>query len=72
MFNAVLDYIRSGGLVIVGLYFPNFTSDEVFNNFFAYFDLPWKRGDYCLTTFQFGRPSTLPTGVDPKMLPCSV
>lgn len=59
--DMVLSYIRNGGLVIIGLHFPNFTAMDVFDRFFnESLGLPWKHGDYHRTDFQFNPSCTLP------------
>jgi len=67
--DKVVSYLRNGGLVIIGLHFPNFTIMDVFNQFFRKaFGLPWMRGDYH-RTFQFDPSSTLPANVASASLP---
>jgi hypothetical protein len=44
-------YVQNGGLAIVGQHFNSFTSGDAFDGFFAAFGIPWKRGDYCRTSF---------------------
>ena len=42
VFEKLKAYVRNGGLVIVGLHFPNFTTMDVFDEFFNEgFGLPW-------------------------------
>lgn len=41
----VLAYVRSGGILIIGLHFPNFVDMDVFNSLFQHLGLPWERGD---------------------------
>jgi hypothetical protein len=66
----VLSYIQNGGLVIVGLHFTVFTTQEAFDYFFNEgFNLPWRRGDYHRTTFQFNRTCTLPASVAKYSIP---
>lgn len=59
----VKGYIENGGLAIVGLHFPNFTTQDQFDDFFKAFDLPWRRGDYHRTTFEFVQSSEIPKGL---------
>ncbi|KAI9737657.1 MAG: hypothetical protein M1818_005661 [Claussenomyces sp. TS43310] len=61
----VQSYIQDGGLVIFGLHFPSYISKDNFDKFFSEsFGLPWKRGDYHRTTFQFNPSCTLPASVE--------
>ncbi|KAJ5937356.1 hypothetical protein N7454_004656 [Penicillium verhagenii] len=62
-------YIKAGGLAIIGLHFPNFTNRDQFDNFFKGMGLPWQRGDYTRTTFQFVPSSTVPASLKPAALP---
>ena len=40
--DKVVSYLRNGGLVIIGLHFPNFITMDMFDNFFGEaFGLPW-------------------------------
>ena len=60
----LLAYVQKGGLVIIGLHFPNFTTQDAFDKFFQEgFGLSWQRGDYHRTTFQFNPPCSLPSGI---------
>ncbi|KAL3429453.1 hypothetical protein BDV09DRAFT_180405 [Aspergillus tetrazonus] len=65
----VKTYIENGGLAIVGLHFPNFTTKDRFKAFFRAFGLPWKDGDYHRTTFQLNPSATLPESTEPASLP---
>jgi hypothetical protein len=65
----ILPYLRNGGLVIIGLHFPNFVHMEAFDNFFDRLGLPWRRGDYYRTTFGFNPSCTLPAGVIRDSMP---
>jgi hypothetical protein len=66
----VLSYVQSGGLVIIGLHFPDFVDIDAFNKLFTQdFGLPWKRGDYHLADFQFNPNCTLPTSAARDLLP---
>jgi len=66
----VESYVRNGGLVIFGLHFPSFIRMDVFDKFFdESFGLPWKRGDYHRTTFEFNLSCALPAGVVKDSLP---
>ena len=66
----VVSYVRDGGLVIVGLHFPNFTRMDVFDRFFnETFDLPWQHSDYHRTEFQLNPSYSLPIGVASNKLP---
>ena len=68
--NKVVSYLRNGGLVIIGLHFPNFTTMDVFDKFFGKaFGLPWVHGDYHRTDFQFNPSSTIPANVASASLP---
>jgi hypothetical protein len=63
-------YIRYGGLAIIGLHFCSFTTQDVFDNFFAYgFGLPWERGNYERTDFKHNPSGDLPPGTKPSSLP---
>ncbi|KAE8373873.1 hypothetical protein BDV26DRAFT_271050 [Aspergillus bertholletiae] len=66
---SVKAYIENGGLVIVGLHFPNFTRMDKFGAFFETFGLPWKNGDYHRTTFQLNPSGLLPENIQPSLLP---
>ncbi|KAE8355426.1 hypothetical protein BDV28DRAFT_146100 [Aspergillus coremiiformis] len=66
----VVTYTRNGGLVIVGLHFTSFTERDVFNRFFNHgFGLPWERGDYHRTDFEFNASCVLPRGTMTSSLP---
>ncbi|KAM3074174.1 hypothetical protein ACMFMG_003004 [Clarireedia jacksonii] len=66
----VQSYIQNGGLVIVGLHFPNFINFDDFNKFFQEgFGLPWQRGDYHRTTFQINPSCTLPADATKNSFP---
>jgi hypothetical protein len=65
----VLSYIRSGGLLLIGLHFPNFTNMDVFDKFFGDLGLHWKHGDYHRTTFRFNSRCTLPDGMSRAKFP---
>lgn len=65
----VLSYVRSGGLLLIGLHFPNFTNMDVFDKFFEDLGLPWKHGDYHRTTFRFNSGCTLPAGMSRAKFP---
>jgi len=68
--DKVVSYLRNGGLVIIGLHFPNFTAMDVFDEFFGKaFGLPWVHGDYHRADFQFNPSSTLPANVASASLP---
>lgn len=57
----VVSYVRDGGLAVVGLHFPNFTTMGDFDAFFGRaFGLPWKHGDYHRTNFELNSSSVLP------------
>jgi hypothetical protein len=58
--DKVKTYVQNGGLAIVGLHFNSFTTGDAFVGFFSAFELPWKRGDYCRTSFNFNRECALP------------
>ncbi|GKZ34531.1 hypothetical protein AbraIFM66950_004807 [Aspergillus brasiliensis] len=62
-------YIEHGGLVIVGLHFPNFTPMDKFRQFFATFGLPWINGDYHRSMFQVNPSGLLPENIDTSSLP---
>ena len=59
----VMSYVRNGGLVIVGLHFPNFATFDVINGFFETFGLPWRSGNYHRDEFQLNPTCSLPRGV---------
>jgi hypothetical protein len=66
----MVSYVRDGGLVIVGLHFPNHTTMDVFDRFFnETFDLPWQHGDYHRSEFEFNPSCSLPIGVVSCRLP---
>ncbi|PQE14199.1 triacylglycerol lipase protein [Rutstroemia sp. NJR-2017a BVV2] len=65
----LVSYVRNGGLAIVGLHFPNFTTMDAFDDFFGAFDLPWKRGDYHRTDFEFHPSCVLPAGATSSSFP---
>jgi hypothetical protein len=65
----VLSYIQNGGLMIIGLHFPNFTAMDVFDRFFQTLGLPWKHGDYHRTSFRFNPSCTLPNGMNSASFP---
>jgi hypothetical protein len=68
--DKVVPYLWNGGLVIIGLHFPHFTTRDVFDKFFgSAFGLSWLRGDYHRTDFQFNPSSTLPANVASASLP---
>jgi len=67
--DRVVSYVRSGGTVVVGFHFPNFTNGNEFDAFFKAFGLPWVRGDYHRTDFQVNPSCTLPANVLPTSLP---
>lgn len=70
MLDKVVSYLWNGGLVIIGLHFPNFTAMDVFDKFFGEaFGLPPVHGDYHRTDFQFNPSSTLPANVASASLP---
>jgi hypothetical protein len=65
----VLSYVNAGGLLIIGLHFPNFTAMDVFDKFFNKLGLPWKHGDYHRTTFRFNPACTLPSELSSTSFP---
>jgi len=66
----IVSYVRKGGLIIVGLHFPNFVTMDAFDGFFnETFDLPWTRGGYDRTDFQLNHSSSLPSGITKNGLP---
>lgn len=68
--DLVVSYVRNGGLVIVGLNFPNYINMDAFDKFFnEAFSLPWKRGDYHRSEFQLNPSCSLPTGVASNSFP---
>ncbi|KAE9379953.1 hypothetical protein N431DRAFT_432274 [Stipitochalara longipes BDJ] len=69
VFEKVLSYVRSGGLLIIGLHFPNFLAMDAFDSFFQRLGLPWKHGDYHRTTFRFNDSSDLPGGLSAESFP---
>ncbi|KAJ5281037.1 hypothetical protein N7478_006409 [Penicillium angulare] len=62
-------YIEEGGLAIIGLHFPSFTTPKIFESFFYAFDLPWKSGAYHRTAFQFSPSTKLPPSAELAWLP---
>ena len=66
----VQSYLATGGLVIIGLHFPNFTAMDVFDNFFQeHFGLPWEHGNYHRSTFRFNPSCTLPSAIMKNSFP---
>ena len=65
----LVSYLQNGGLVIVALHFPSFTNMDRFDNFFEFFQLPWKHGDYHRTDFQFNPSCVLPCTVAKDSFP---
>ncbi|KAN0119334.1 hypothetical protein V8E51_001542 [Hyaloscypha variabilis] len=65
----VLSYVRDGGLLLIGLHFPNFVTMDAFDLFFQRLGLPWKRGDYHRTTFCFNNSATLPGSLSAAAFP---
>ncbi|PQE31256.1 triacylglycerol lipase protein [Rutstroemia sp. NJR-2017a WRK4] len=47
----------------------SFTTMDAFDDFFGAFDLPWKRGDYHRTDFEFHPSCVLPAGATPSSFP---
>ncbi len=58
----VLEYLKGGGLVIIGQHFPAFVTDmDVFDKFFnEKLELPWRHGDLQRTSFMFNSGCALP------------
>ncbi|KAJ0422189.1 hypothetical protein BJY00DRAFT_280383 [Aspergillus carlsbadensis] len=56
----VKTYVQNGGLAIVGLHFTGFTNMDAFDGFLAAFGIPWKRGSYTRTDFDFNQDCALP------------
>lgn len=69
--DKVLFYARCGGVVVVGVHFPSFTTLEAFDKFFGEegFGLPWRRGDYHRASFRFNSSCVLTTDVEPSLFP---
>ncbi|KAL4778154.1 hypothetical protein BJX76DRAFT_366668 [Aspergillus varians] len=67
--HQVESYIHNGGLAIVGLHFPNFTTMDKFTNFFSVFGLPWTNGDYHRSSFEFNPACSLPNSAAPSSFP---
>lgn len=72
--RALLDrvalYVRGGGVVVVGVHFPSFTTTVSFDRFFSEgFGLFWRRGDYHRSDFRFNPACTFATGMAPSSLP---
>lgn len=71
----VVSYVQNGGLAIIGLHFPSFTTMTAMNNLFASsFNLPWRRGDYHRTVFERNPSCVLPQDAKQTSLPgpCSM
>lgn len=69
VFDLVKSYIVNGGLVIVGLHFPNFIHLDKFDGFFEAFGVPWKRGEYHRTICGINRSCTFPSGLRSGSMP---
>ena len=66
----VVSYVRSGGVVVIGIHFPSFTTMKAFDKFFGEgFGLSWRRGDYNRSDFQFNPACILPADVAPSSFP---
>lgn len=65
----VISYVQNGGIAIIGLHFPNFVTMDAMNDLFASFGLPWERGDYHRTDFEFNPSSVLPRVVEASSFP---
>jgi len=61
----IITYVRAGGLVIVGLHFPQFTNGAAFKAFFRNFGLPWESADYTNGQFRFNVGCELPNNATP-------
>jgi hypothetical protein len=61
----IITYVRAGGLVIVGLHFPQFTNVAAFKSFFRNFGLPWEAADYTSNQFRFNVGCELPKNATP-------
>ena len=69
----VQSYVKNGGLVILGLHYPNFTRMDVFDKFFGEgFGLSWQHGDYHRTTFRFNPSCILPASAVKDSIPSSI
>ena len=70
LLDRVVAYVRSGGVVVVGIQFPNFTTMGPFDKFFGEgFGLSWRRGNYHRSDFQFNPACTFATDMAPSSFP---
>jgi hypothetical protein len=58
-------YVRAGGLVIVGLHFPQYSSGPAFKAFFRNFGVPWEAADLATHQVRFNVGSELPGKATP-------
>ena len=65
----IITYVRAGGLLIVGLHFPQFTNGAAFKSFFRNFGLPWESADYTSNQFRFNVGCELPKNATPIAVP---
>jgi hypothetical protein len=61
----IIDYVRGGGLAIIGLHFTKVTNGTAFKAFFRNFGLPWESADCCSREVRFNVGCELPTGATP-------
>ena len=47
----IINYVRGGGLAIIGLHFTRLTNGAAFKAFFRNFGLPWESADCCSKEF---------------------
>ena len=63
--DKIITYVRAGGLVIIGLHFPQFTNGPTFKAFFRNFGLPWESAGYTTNQFRFNVGCELPKNATP-------
>ncbi|KAH8432836.1 uncharacterized protein LDX57_010466 [Aspergillus melleus] len=74
--EAVLDrireYVKNGGMVIMGIFFPSFTPVDSFNKFFNQsFGLIWRAGDNFVSTDELNPICSLPGDATKHSFPAS-
>lgn len=71
LLDRVVSYVRSGGVVVVGIQFPSFVTMGPFNRFFGEegFGLSWRHGSFHRSEFQFNPACTLATDMAPGSFP---
>ncbi|KAM0271149.1 hypothetical protein ACHAQH_009168 [Verticillium albo-atrum] len=67
--EAVVEYVRGGGIAVAMGHFPSFVKPLTIKPFFAKAGLPWERGDYTRTTLALNReavPGMAAQGLQPQ------